>query len=246
MIAELPPEAVQHGHALIAVRENSDRSIELTFQAGSTTTQASFDLVVFALPFSTLREVSLTHSGLSATKKHVIKTMGMGSNAKVHLQLTHKTWPALGYSGAIYGDWNRLACAWDDCVQLGAAASPALYVAFPGGGVGRTGLSGEAHGPAPAADAEWALHEIEQLIPGTTAAYSGLAYEDHWHLDPWVQGAYSYYRVGQASTYGKLNRATDGRFHFAGEHCSIANIGFLDGAVETGEHAARSILARVG
>ena len=112
--------------------------------------------------------------------------------------------------------------------------------------VGRTGLSGEAHGPAPAADAEWALREIEHLLPGTTAAYSGLAYEDHWHLDPWVQGAYSYYRVGQASTYGKLNRATDGRFHFAGEHCSIANIGFLDGAVETGEHAARSIIARVG
>jgi hypothetical protein len=26
----------------------------------------------------------------------------------------------------------------------------------------------------------------------------------HWALDPWVRGAYSYYRVGQANTYGQL------------------------------------------
>ena len=246
MIAQLPEGAVQHGHALTAVRENSDQSITLAFEVSGATTEATFDLVVFALPFSTLRHVDLKRSGLSPTKKHVIKTMGMGSNAKVHLQLTHKTWPALGFSGAIYGEWDRLACAWDDCVQLGPDASPALYVAFPGGKVGRNGLTGEAHGPAPTADAAWALREIEHLFPGTTAAYSGLAYEDHWHLDPWVQGAYSYYRVGQAATYGQLNKARDGRFYYAGEHCAITNIGFLDGAVETGEHAARSIIGRVG
>ena len=86
---------------------------------------------MLALPFSTLRQVSLSRSGLSPTKKHVINTMGMGSNAKVHLQLTHKTWPALGCSGAIYGDWNRLACAWDDCVQLGPAAAPPSSSPFP-------------------------------------------------------------------------------------------------------------------
>ena len=62
--------------------------------------------------------------------------MGMGTNAKIHLELSHKTWPALGYSGATYGEWQRLACAWDDTVQLGPDASPALYLAFPGGRVG--------------------------------------------------------------------------------------------------------------
>ena len=65
-------------------------------------------------------------------------------------------------------------------------------------------------------------------------------------MDPWVRGAYSYYRVGQANTYGQLAGASEGRFLFAGEHTSINNIGFLDGAVETGERAARQLLARVG
>jgi monoamine oxidase len=167
--------------------------------------------------------------------------MGMGSNAKIHLELTHKTWPALGFSGATYGEWHRLACGWDDCVQLGPGAKPALFLAFPGGRVGRTGLTGGAHGAAPDADVRWALGEIDHVFPGTSAAYNGRAYEDHWALDPWVRGAYSYYRVGQASTYGQLAAASEGRFLFAGEHTSIENIGFLDGAVETGERAARRL-----
>ena len=79
-----------------------------------------------------------------------------------------------------------------------------------------------------------------------TAAFTGLAYEDHWALDPWVKGAYSYYRVGQASSYGAIAARTEGRILFAGEHTSIINIGFLDGAVETGERAARRLLAKLG
>jgi monoamine oxidase len=83
------------------------------------------------------------------------------------------------------------------------------------------------------------------VFPGTCGAYTGRAYEDHWALDPWVRGAYSYYHVGQANTYGQLAGAGEGRFLFAGEHTSINNIGFLDGAVETGERAARQLLRRV-
>jgi monoamine oxidase len=78
-----------------------------------------------------------------------------------------------------------------------------------------------------------------------TAAFTGRAYEDHWALDPWVQGAYSYYRVGQASSYGAIAGRPEGRILFAGEHTSIVNIGFLDGAVETGERAASKLLARL-
>jgi len=246
MIAQLPQEAVRHGWQLVALRENADLTSTLCFDVGASTVDVVADYVVLALPFTTLRNVDLSRSGLSSTKRTVIQTLGMGSNAKIHVELQRKTWPALGYSGATYGESQRLACAWDDCVQLGADASPALYLAFPGASVGRTGLTGAAHGPAPAADVAWALGEIENVFPGTTAAYAGHAYEDHWALDPWVRGAYSYYRVGQATSYGALAGEPEGPFLFAGEHTSIANIGFLDGAVETGERAARTLLRRLG
>ncbi len=242
MLEQLPAGTLQPGHVLVALRQNSDLSITLTFEVSGAMVDVGADFVVLALPFSTLRDVDLANSGLSPQKLEVIGTMGMGTNAKVHLELSHKTWPALGFSGATYGEWQRLACGWDDCVQLGADASPALFVAFPGGDAGASGLTGAAHGPAPAADAEWALGELEHVFSGTTAAFTGRAYEDHWAQDPWVKGAYSYYRVGQASTYGRLARAEDGRYLFAGEHTSIANIGFLDGAVASGERAARRLL----
>jgi monoamine oxidase len=112
-------------------------------------------------------------------------------------------------------------------------------------GSGRSGLTGDAHGAAPAADIAWFLRQIEPVYPGTTSAYTGRAYEDHWALDPGVMGAYSYYRVGQASTYGPLAAATEGRIHFAGEHTSLTDQGFLEDAVATGERAARQVLARI-
>jgi monoamine oxidase len=242
---QLPPETVQHNHVLVAVSVNTDETVTLTFEVAGAHSAVVADFVVFALPFSTLRDVDLKLSGMSQTKRTVIETMGMGTNAKVHLELMHKTWPALGFSGATYGEWHRLACGWDDCVPLGPDAAPALYVAFPGGRVGLSGLTGAAHGPAPAADATWALTEIDNVFPGTSAAYTGVAYEDHWALDPWVKGAYSYYRVGQATSYGTLAQAPEGAYLFAGEQTSSENIGFLDGAVETGEDAAKTLLRRL-
>jgi len=245
MIAQLPPQAVQYEHALVALRAGSDETVTLVFDVGGATVEAVADRVVLALPFSTLREVDLSASGLSPAKLGVIETMGMGTNAKVHLELTRKSWPALGYSGAIYGEWQRLACGWDDCVPLGPDAAPALYVAFPGGRAGLAKLTGAAHGPAPRRDAAWALREIDHLFPGTSALFTGRAYEDHWALDPWVRGAYSYYRVGQAAGYQQLAQAPDGPYLFAGEHTSV-EIGFLDGAVETGEAAAKKLQRRFG
>jgi monoamine oxidase len=179
MIEQLHPGTIRHDHVLVAITVRVDGAIRLVFDFSGRSVEKVADLVVLALTFSTLRDVDLKHSGLSATKRRVIRTMGMGTNAKIHLELSHKTWPALGYSGATCGEWERLACAWDDSVQLGPNASPAPYLAFPGGRVGRTGLTGKAHGRAPTRDVRWALEQIEHVFPGTSAAYTGRAYEDH-------------------------------------------------------------------
>jgi len=246
MIAQLPQEAVRHGWQLVALRENADLTSTLCFDVGASTVDVVADYVVLALPFTTLRNVDLSRSGLSSTKRTVIQTLGMGSNAKIHVELQRKTWPALGFSGAAYGEWDRFCCMWDDSVPLGAGASPALLLGFPGGHVGRSQLTGAAHAAAPAADIDWFLGEIEPVYPGTSAVYTGRAYEDHWALDQWVMGAYSYYQVGQATSYGELAAASEGRIHFAGEHTSIEHQGFLEGAVRTGERAARQLLHAIG
>ena len=130
-------------------------------------------------------------------------------------------------------------------MPLGPDGAPALLLAFPGASTGRDTLTGDAHGPSPAVDMNWFLDRIEPIFPGTRAAFTGAAYEDHWARDPWVKGAYSFYKVGQYATFGAIAAAAQGRVHFAGEHTSINNQGFLDGAVETGARAAREIVAQL-
>ena len=46
---------------------------------------------------------------------------------------------------------------------------------FPGGRVGRTRLTGAAHGDAPTADVAWLLGQIELVFPGTEASFTGRA-----------------------------------------------------------------------
>ncbi len=66
MIGQLPPGAVRHDHVLVAIREHADHTIGLVFDVAGKTVERTADLVVLALPFSTLRHVELKHSGLSS------------------------------------------------------------------------------------------------------------------------------------------------------------------------------------
>jgi monoamine oxidase len=91
----------------------------------------------------------------------------------------------------------------------------------------------------------FALHEHAKRTGVPVAEILG-ALEAKRARDRWVHGAYSYYRVGQASTYGQVAGASEGRFLFAGEHTSIDSIGFMNGAVKTGERAARRLMRQVG
>lgn len=245
MAAQLPDDTLRMGHRLVALRERSDGSHALTFDVGGRAVDVAADYVVLALPFTTLRDVDLTRSGFSAAKVRVIDTFGMGSNAKIHVEVAEKTWARHGFNGVAYTDWHSFDVCWDDSVPLGPDGAPALLLAFPGASTGRDVLTGAPHGPAPARDVNWFLDRIDPIFPGTRKAFTGAAYEDHWALDPWVKGAYSFYKVGQYATYGPIAAAPHGRVHFAGEHTSINNQGFLDGAVETGARAAREIVAQL-
>jgi monoamine oxidase len=244
MVAELPSGTIKQGYQLIALKDNGNGTYSLTFQVGNKTTQVTADHVVLALPFSTLRNVDLSKANLSPLKMRAIQQLGMGQSAKIHVQVQRKTWPPLGYSGVSYTDWNAFCVCWDDSVPLGTAG-PAILLCYPGGSTGKNVLSGAAHGKAPVKDVSWFLSQIEPIFPGTSAAYSGLAYEDHWSVDPWHLGAYSYWRLGQYTGFSGYEGVQEGGVHFAGEHTDPEEQGFLNGAVTSGERAASEVMHQV-
>ncbi|HET8842646.1 MAG TPA: FAD-dependent oxidoreductase, partial [Ktedonobacteraceae bacterium] len=59
----LPPSSLHFGHKLIAIERTSSGSVTLSFQTSEGIVSGSFDHVVLALPFSTLRQVDYQRAG---------------------------------------------------------------------------------------------------------------------------------------------------------------------------------------
>lgn len=58
----------------------------------------------------------------------------------------------------------------------------------------------------------------------------------------WTRGCNSYWKVGQYTKFAGIEGEGEGNCHFAGEHTSIDFQGYMNGAVESGQRAAKEIL----
>ena len=66
--------------------------------------------------------------------------------------------------------------------------------------------------------------------------------ESRWGCDPWIRGAYSHARPGQADARARLRQTVEGRIYFAGEACSPHAFSTAHGAYKTGVAAAEAVL----
>ncbi len=110
---------------------------------GHGTREVVADHVVLALPFTTLRDVELSHAGIPALHRLAIRTEPLGSNAKMFLQFTRRVWDQADETGNAYcagvvqGAWDasgyqagsqghpRRAARRHDRHRLGSALQPA-------------------------------------------------------------------------------------------------------------------------
>ncbi len=225
------------GTSLTAIARQATGEYVLTFSQGKAVKTITADRVVMAIPFSILRNLDLRKSGFSARKLQAIKTLGMGTNAKLAVQFTTRVWNALGRNGETYSD-RGYQNTWETTrAQPGRSG---ILTNFVGGTVGTSYGAGTTNDRAKAF-----LAQVEPVLPGASAAWNGRALRDWWPGDPFTKGSYSYWRVGQYTTIAGAEREVDGGCHFAGEHTSIDFQGYLNGAVETGQRAAAEILALV-
>ena len=239
MVAELPAGTVRTDHRLTAVRALADGRVRLAFATGGATLEVTARRVVLALPFTTLRDVDLSQAGLRPVTRQAVAELGLGANAKLHLGMRRRPWVEQGYGGAVYTNVHGLPVRLGRHRRPGAARRGAqpLPRREPGErrlerpGVRRArGIPGAVLPRAGRAD-----------LPRATAAYTGVAYRDFWHANPWSRGAYTAQRPGQYTRVFGAGSTPEGSIHFAGEHTSTAFFGFLNGAVESGERAAKAI-----
>jgi monoamine oxidase len=225
-------DAVRLGHRLEAVRRDG-RGYRVTLNGRD----VAADIVVLALPATTLRAVALDVP-LPGLTRRAIRELGYGSNAKLFAGVSARPWRAAGASGECLNDLG-FQTVWEDHAAPGAAGAGALTI-FAGGAAGR----GFGRG-VPAARARDVTARLDAAFPGTAAAYTGRAERMHWPSNPYVGGSYSCFWPGQWFGFADAF-APAGGIVFAGEHTSEKYSGYMNGGAESGVRAAETVLRLLG
>jgi monoamine oxidase len=80
------------------------------------------------------------------------------------------------------------------------------------------------------------------VFPGIAEHYAGHATVGSAFLDPFLGGSYSVWLVGQLTAFGGAEGRREGAIHFAGEHTSLDQQGYMEGGAVTGLRAAHEVL----
>jgi monoamine oxidase len=239
----LPSQAIMTGHALEAAWARGDGRVGLRFSGVANDVVA--DRVVFALPFTVLRDLDLSGLSLSSRRRRAIAELAMGTNAKLNLQLD-RSFAALDWTGSFLSDEPQYV-TWDTTYgQTSPAPGTPVLTVYTGGNEGASYPTDVAHAHAPPSAVADALANLERGVPGVTAAWNGRAFLDSWVDDPWVRGSYAGFGPGQYTDFWGFLERPEGPVHFAGEHTSTFSQGFLNGGVESGERAAREVMTALG
>lgn len=236
-IAERLVNPVLTRHKLVRATSKAD-AYELTFEVDSEEKVVGCERVVFALPFSTLRDVDLDDLGLSDEKLTIIRELGYGTNVKIMGEFATRVWLESESSGGVTSD-SDLQQTWDSSV--GQDGETGILTNFLGGD------RGLASGDGP--ESEWfdgIIHELDSIYPGAYDAYRpGSSVRMHWPTHAHTKGSYTCYKPGQWAFWG-LEGLPEGGLHFCGEHTSPEFQGWMEGAAETGGRVAIEILNELG
>jgi monoamine oxidase len=175
---------------------------------------------------------------LPAARDHLTQRTPMGWVIKVHCVYPTRFWAEEGLSGKVASDEGAIRATADNSPPSG---SPGILVGFFEGAAARRLAAAGAPERRAAAVADFVRYF------GPRAA-DPLAYHEHsWGDDEFARGAYGgYWAPGVWTAYGQALRAPIGVLHWAGTETSEAWNGKLEGAIHSGEHAAREVLAALG
>jgi monoamine oxidase len=227
--------SVETGTMLEAVRARADGALELSLRSGTRSRVVSAPHVILALPFTLLRAVAI-NVALPDAKRRAIAELRYGTNAKLMMGFDGRPWRTDGRSnGSVLTDLE-LQCTWE--TSRGQEGPGGILTNFTGG---RQGIAvGEG---LPPEQALRVVGDLERIFPRlANARIPGRDVRFHWPSHAWTQGSYACYGPGQWTTIHGAEGERVGNLLFAGEHCSRHARGFLEGAVESGDTAAREVL----
>jgi monoamine oxidase len=234
LAARLPNQIVTNT-ALTGIKKTSAGDYKLKIRKDGRQRTEFATHVVLALPFSVLRDqVDTEKAGFRPLKQRAIRELRYGQNSKLHVETTGRPWEEIGIDGDTYADTGYQA-TWDS--SRAQEGPKGVIVNFTGADVALT----FENGPADRFARRFA-RQFEPVVPGFTQRQTGRSRVDAWSTNPYVNGSYAAWKVGQVTSWAGVEGEPEGRVFFCGEHTSIENQGYLEGAVETGQRAAQEVI----
>jgi monoamine oxidase len=174
---------------------------------------------------------------LPALRAQLLQRFPQGSAIKVEAVYPRPFWREQGLAGQVTSDSGPIKITFDNSPPDGR---PGVLLGFVEGHDARvfTQLSaGKRRARAIACFVRYF---------GRHAAHPTRYIEMNWASEPWTRGCYGgYLAPGVLTDYGAQIRKPVGRVHWAGAETSDYWNGYMDGAVRSGERAAREVLARM-
>lgn len=174
---------------------------------------------------------------LPARRDELTQRYPMGATIKAHLLYERPFWRDEGLSGEAVLTEGPVSAFFDNSANDGVQA--ALLAFSVGAAARRLGAVSESE----------RRNQIVRAAVGCfgdkAAAISGYVEKD-WSADPWSRGCPTGIAPpGVLTTHGPALREPVGRIHWAGTESATEWTGYMDGAIQSGERAAREILARL-
>jgi monoamine oxidase len=233
LLAAKLDDRIRTSHRLVALARRADGRYRVTFARDQALHDELADRVIVAIPFTTLRQVDLGAAAFRPRKLRAIRELGMGRNAKLQLQFNDRLWQRQDANGETRIE-GAFQTSWE--VTRAQPGTAGILNCYSGGSTATRVGEGESDERA-----REALADLERALPGITAAWNGRVIRNAWERNPWSLGSYSLFKPGQYTAFNGIVHEPEGRVHFAGEHTSEEWQGYLNGAVESGQRAAREV-----
>jgi monoamine oxidase len=223
--------AVQLGQPVRSIAQAAD-GVKVSGEKGT------FDAryAVVAIPPALAARIAF-EPGLPANRDQLLQRYPMGSTVKVLVGYDAPFWREQGFSGEVVCCDGPLSLVFDNTSHDGATPCLMSFLCA---------RDARRWTPLPAGDRKAiVLAELARYF-GKRALSPVHYIEQNWSAEPWSGGCpVGVVGAGVLTSFGESLREPVGRIHWAGTETATVWNGYMDGALESGERAAREVLARL-
>jgi len=206
-------------------------SVRVNYRSPSGDKILEADSVVCALPLSVIPQISF-EPALSPEKRQLIGSIPEMPAVRVFLQMRRPFWWDDGLNGFAYSD--KIGEVW--APDFAAPQEPSMLVCYAHREIAEALCAMDE-----STRIEYVKEELEKILPGTAQHFERAA-SYSWTDQDWIRGAWPMVRHGFRKQIPLL-QARHARVFFAGDYAASPRfLNMTEGALESGEHAARELL----